>query len=369
LILALGLGWYRSQIFDQRPAPVYQEIPAEDDVRKSSVRAEQILSDIQANQAKEIGDLSPDSFPFGFCPKPGEPQVDMKREISLEQYRVLESARRLAHSPKLGKALKILASYLENAPHDRPAYQKYARLYVQNEIQRDFKKLRGRGLWVLYHPSVDRDLADEVLDFVDQQLDKATALTGTSRIDDMTVVIYGDRSELLAVTCGPKWAGAIYDGTMRLHAGSLERTKRWKTIIAHESVHAQLASLEIGFPYWFNEGLAQYFAGQFSEKHIGSYLHMLHNKTYIPFSSMDGRFSELPQSEDAKLAYHQSLAMIHLLLDQAGPRAIAKAIKQLKKSKEIRNLYQQVTGRPLDGQTFLSFLTETHDENWEKFKP
>ena len=45
---------------------------------------------------------------------------------------------------------------------------------------------------------------------------------------------------------------------------------------------------------------------------------MVDNRTYVPFPSLEGSFLVISQGRDARFAYHQSLAMIELLVDRRG---------------------------------------------------
>ena len=169
----------------------------------------------------------------------------------------------------------------------------------------------------------------------------------------------GLNSELLAVTCVPSWAGGVYDGTLRLHALILAKPRFLEKTVRHESLHAQLHHHVRNIPQWFNEGLAQYLAQEKGPAHIRSYRKMIKHQTYIPFPAMYDTFGIFHDPQDAKLAYHQSLAMVELLIDIGSRAAIARSIEYLRQNKDVHQMIPSVVGSKLTGQDLLRFLERT----------
>jgi len=118
----------------------------------------------------------------------------------------------------------------------------------------------------------------------------------------------------------PAWAGGVFDGALRLTMDKIaEKT------IRHEIMHAQIGARKV--PFWFGEGLAQYFEStEPMQWHSFSSL-MLENQAYIPFASLVENFAVFTESHDAALAYTQSEAMLRMLVERDGEGGITRALR------------------------------------------
>lgn len=307
--------------------------------------------------------LDPDPRPFGFCDPPeapaparGErfvPARDPRALAALREAAALElagdrsaalavvrAARAtcpdepalalrlgllLADTPALDEAREALAVWLAQHPRDRRVWQRHARLGTQREIQAGHAWLEVRGVTVSYPPgALSRGRATDLAFDLRRALDEAAALTGTPARRELNVVVYADRSDLLAVSCVPAWTGGLYDGTLRLLAGhgavSSEAAR-------HESLHAQLAFQAGLRPRWFDEGLAQAFSDPGRRGLPPAWAPLARSGTFAPFSSLEGSFFAFEEGEDAALVYAQSEAMVRWLIATLGPGAMAEAVR------------------------------------------
>lgn len=227
------------------------------------------------------------------------------------------------HSPDLDEAIDGLTDFLAAEP--TPALSRLkARLEVQRDLQRSYTRRTRRGVTMLWPvEALTSQQADDVLIDIDQALDDAAKRTGSSRRETLTVVVYPGRSELLAVSCVPTWAGGLFDGVLRLVVSEDALGVRRKTLL-HETLHAQLTPFAPQAPKWFHEGVAEAFADERDDARAPWAL-MVKNKVWVPFESLDGSFTVL-NGPDAQLAYAQSLGMVDFLEATCGPTALAEAI-------------------------------------------
>ncbi len=226
-------------------------------------------------------------------------------------------------APDLDEPIAGLDDYL--AAENTPGFARIrARLEVQRDIQRGFSR-RSRGTITLLWPpeSLTAPQADDLLLMVDTSLDDATRLIGASTRPPLTVVVYPGRSELLAVSCVPTWAGGLYDGVLRLIASPDPLGVRPRTV-RHETLHARLTPYAPNAPKWFHEGVAQSFAHEANEVR-GQWALMVRTHVWVPFESLDGTFGVL-SAADAHLAYAQSLALVDFITDTCGGSALSEAI-------------------------------------------
>jgi hypothetical protein len=332
--------------------------------------------------ADEFPDESSAAIMVAFAAHHAHDQVALRKALSRARqldpqahYLALVYGLAHANAPDLDEAIRALDVYLRYLDKrkskgkcsrvDVATHQMRARLALRRELQKDFYRLKEQGVVLLANPELAGKQGRALLDLVVDGLQLAARITTTQRRPELTVVVYRDRSELLAVTCSANWAGGVYDGTLRLHSGKFRDHSSWSRIISHESLHAQLGSQLTRVPTWFNEGLAQLVAEQFGNRHIDTYEHMLNNRTYIPFMHMFGTFGDFDTWDHAKIAYHQSLAMVALMIDRSSETATGDAVAYLRDGGDPKTLMEHVTGIELDGQDLLKYLKKWQENGWK----
>ncbi|MGD8860133.1 MAG: tetratricopeptide repeat protein [Myxococcales bacterium] len=270
----------------------------------------------------------------------------------------LALGRNLAHTPDLDEAVAALDVYLRDTSEDVAVAQLRARLATQREIQRGFRRHSSGGVTLVWPPgALDDAVAEELQRELREGLDEAADMLGMAPREELHAVVFRERSELLATTCVPTWTAGVFDGTLRLYAEPMREAGLRRRVVRHEVLHAQLRAERLPAPHWFHEGVAQHFAREAHRGHLRSYRVMVDNHTYIPFASLEGSFLVIDRSRDARLAYHQSLAMVELMIDRFGDRALPRAVDFLRQGGDPSQLLQYVAApRGLDGDDLLSFL-------------
>lgn len=264
----------------------------------------------------------------------------------------------LAETAELDDAIRALSVYLNDAPIDRPIGQLRERLRTQRQLHQGLRRFSHAGVTLLWPESkLDEAQASAILEELVDTLGEAATLLEQQRREALLVVIYRERSELLASTCVPQWTDGVFDGVLRLHAASVTDAQRRRSILRHEVLHAQLRSVPIHAPHWFHEGVAQYFAEEEGPSHLASYRLMVEHDTYVPFASLEGSFLVISADQDVNLAYHQSLAMVQMLVKQRGPSALADAVRYLRTEPQPAELWQHMLGTASDGPALLAHLT------------
>jgi tetratricopeptide (TPR) repeat protein len=227
-----------------------------------------------------------------------------------------------------------------------------ARLEVQRDIQRDYARLSRDGLTVLTaQGALTAAQRDELLTSIDRALDEAARFTGTERRQRLTVVVYPSRSELMAVSCVRSWAGALFDGTLRVVAGpdGVDPLQ-----VRHETLHAQLSPLAPGAPKWFHEGVAQSFAAE--RLPLGTWGTMVRSRVWVPFRSLDGSF-QIFEASDAALAYAQSYAMVEFMRSEDSDRAIHTALEAFQHGADTPTALARACRRSeVTGEDLLHYL-------------
>lgn len=158
-------------------------------------------------------------------------------------------------------------------------------------------------------------------------LEEAAALTGTSRRERLTVIIYPSHKDYLARTGAPAWSGGVYDGgAVHVPADPSGDLGVGLPGLRHELMHAQLHTAVGCMPAWFNEGLAMYFAGTPPDR---QWVRMLRSPDGFALASLAGPTLADTSSDQAERAYAESLAMIVFLLRQSGAAGFTPAVQAL----------------------------------------
>lgn len=283
---------------------------------------------------------------------PNEAMAALRRAFALEPAEPalgLTLGLRLLNEPDLTEAAAALGTYLTSAPDDAAIARIGQRVDIRMELQHDFVRQVSGGITLLYPARLGGQAAAHVLEVIAAALEETAALTGSERRGELTVVVYEDRSDMLATTCASGWTGAIFDGTLRLHMEALRSRSRGDATVRHESVHAQLRVAAPNAPVWLHEGLAEHLAGGSPERHRAGLLRLAESGTWIPFDSMEGNFLVIGDADAAELAYDQSLVMVEALMERGGDRVIARAVALLRDGGEASGIFALVdpalTGR------------------------
>lgn len=258
---------------------------------------------------------------------------------------------------KAADALAALNAYRETAAEDNawveatlPRFERAARLEASmTEIDSD-------GIIVLFASALDVHDAWRVHGTVLHALDEAARLFGRERRPRLVVVIYASLSDYDAVTCGPRWSGARYDGSLRV-PGSVIGDPQEEDTLRHEALHAQLAWLAPNAPLWLHEGLAQRFETERSRSMRRTFRTMIEGRTYVPFPSIEGSFMVIEDPDSARFAYHQSYAMVEAILQQQ-PDAMSRAVRHLSTGGDPASLLDAMSERALTGEQLLDWVAQ-----------
>ncbi len=140
------------------------------------------------------------------------------------------------------------------------------------------------------------------------------------------VVLYR-RAEFAQITGLAEWAGASYDGTIRVPISDGRMLDaQLSALMRHELVHCfvrELGGNEI--PAWLNEGVAQWFQrdprAELKAAHKALALH-----PPLPLERLERSFASLGTADDIAVAYAQSLAFCEFIERQYGRAALVKMI-------------------------------------------
>ena len=176
-------------------------------------------------------------------------------------------------------------------------------------------------------------LRGQILSVLESDYEDLVRDLGTPPRDNILVTLY-TQTAFFDVTHAPNWAGAIYDGKLRIPISGLTSvTPELARVLKHELSHAFITKLSGGrCPPWLNEGVAQFL----EPRNLGSNGHVLavlfKNQQEIPLNELEGSFVQFSGSK-ASVAYAESLAAVSYINDSYGLSDIQRILERLSQGK------------------------------------
>lgn len=268
----------------------------------------------------------------------------------------LSYGRELSRTGDPEAALPALDAYLAADPEAGFVVELRRREAKRARLLSGHAELVRGGIRLRYPAGVRAIDAARLLHAISGALDDAAILLGAERVPSLVVNVYAHRGDMLEASCGPSWSGALFDGVLHLPADLLSMNAAAERTVRHESLHVALHHAAPRSPVWLHEAIAQHFAGDRGSQHERSYRFMVDNRTFIPFASLEGGFSDITDAGDARLAYHQSLAMLELLLEREGPETLRRAVRFLADGGEPGAVLGAMSSEELSSEELLAFV-------------
>ncbi|MFQ5328719.1 MAG: peptidase MA family metallohydrolase [Thermodesulfobacteriota bacterium] len=154
--------------------------------------------------------------------------------------------------------------------------------------------------------------------------------------------LYG-KERFRDITRSPSWAGAIFDGAIKIPAGGITaKTDLLEEVLFHEYTHAVVHHLSRGrAPMWLNEGIAQFEEGKRQERYAPHLRKILSGQNTISLRSLEGSFLGMNR-EDATVAYLLSLSATEYLVREFGVTAIRYILEELGKGSSLEEALSSV---------------------------
>ncbi|MCD6460892.1 hypothetical protein J7L67_09555 [bacterium] len=135
----------------------------------------------------------------------------------------------------------------------------------------------------------------------------------------------------------------LYDGKIRLLVNHSSRIRLEQTAI-HEYTHHAFSCVTHGnTPFWCNEGLAQFVAGQWDDLRAKMFDSAVDKGQILDFAQMEKADSNYYDRYDRCLAYIQSYIAIDFLVEKYGYGIINELIEGLKENKTAVQVIEDIT--------------------------
>ncbi len=158
------------------------------------------------------------------------------------------------------------------------------------------------------------------------------------------VLLY-TRRDFSAVTRSPDWAGAVYDGKIRLPIGGMQKMNdQLVALLYHEYSHVLLHFLtNRQVPVWLNEGLAELAGRRIYSLPLVHLQKAFEANDLLNWDDLAGPFTRLAGGK-VPLAYEQSYSLVHFMVDRFGWHKMVELLRLLGERQEwktaITTVYQ-----------------------------
>ena len=218
-------------------------------------------------------------------------------------------------SDHVGTALEYWTQSLHLAPNSA-VQALYNDAQRERAADRSSSKLTGAHVALRYEDgAIPRDTARLVLKTLEENYLRISSELGCVASEPIVTIV--ESREQYRLTGGAaEWSGGYYDG--RIHIVWPGNDPRIERALAHELVHACLASMPSGshpWPLWLQEGLAQRFSGDRLAPSVREQLSQLARAHRIARLDDLGPDWFTMSREDALTSYNLSLAAVDTLCD------------------------------------------------------
>ncbi len=187
-----------------------------------------------------------------------------------------------------------------------------------------------QGKLALVTDSQDTSLLREAAHRVGQITRDIQTITHLSLTDSLTIFfINNQRNVKQFIPNAPTWSGGLTTDLNTLYIYDDDPVD-WGTTLRHELTHVLVAQNSVNLPVWFNEGLAQYIAGNWSWSGFYTLGTATISHDVIPLKDLDMVLSY--SRKRAELGYAEAIDAFKYMLDRQGPSILPEILKAGKKS-------------------------------------
>ncbi|RJP59332.1 MAG: hypothetical protein C4541_06285 [Candidatus Auribacter fodinae] len=217
------------------------------------------------------------------------------------------------------------------------------RLKQEQEVVNTYKKTNCHP-FIVYYPD---DTYEQRAKWIAESLVRVYLKLGSwwnfNPQHEIPVYMYPENT-FFRVTRSSAGVIGVYDGKIRLLVNHDHKIRLQKTAV-HEYTHFALNGLtHMNIPFWCNEGIAQYVAGEWDPIRAKMFDVAIERRQMMDFKDMDTEeLSSFFDTHDRTLAYIQSYVAILFLVEQYGEKSITELISCLKKGWTAEKAVEHIT--------------------------
>jgi tetratricopeptide (TPR) repeat protein len=252
---------------------------------------------------------------------------------------MLALARIYVEDERRADALALLERAKETGARGNDLDMMIDRLSREVDAEWDFVETRSSHFRLSFADEEDMDTVDLVLDALEGAYEDVGAKFDLYP-DARTAVVLYTREDFHTATGTPDWAGAAYDGRIKLPVGGLRAANaNLDRMVRHEYAHRLIALLAGDrCPLWLNEGLAVWA----EEIHDGERLpwarEVMAGRQPVSFTDLS-RPLRSPAQEEVHAAYAQSYLTVREMVDRYGDHDVAELLTRLGRGERLGDVF------------------------------
>lgn len=253
------------------------------------------------------------------------------------------------HQGDLAYAIKLYEAALAHSPGDVFLRERLASWRSEAAVHHDLQAFRYDRFTILFNGRADRALAERAAAVLDGAFWRIARTLGSSPSNPINVIFYTDR-QFRDITGAPEWAGAGFDGQIRMPVGGVARNlQQFDGVLTHELTHAMLSAIAMrNVPAWLNEGLAMYFEG---DDPAAARRRLAAAGVFVPLRNLERGFTGL-SAVQATVAYDMSAVATSALITRIGVDNVGFLLQDLDRGQTVDVAVQRF------GFTFAQFEAE-----------
>ena len=293
------------------------------------------------------------TLPFGaglaaqMMARDAEAETLFRRALAL-QPAFLEASLQLGElqyrNGRLAEAIDTYQAALSKRPKDRALVTRLEAWQAEARLQGRFNEQRAVHFRVLFEGPEDEAFARRVLDLLERHYSRIGNAWHWYPDGSIDVVLY-TQQQFRDVTRAPSWAGAVYDGRIRLPTrGADRRVDDLDRVLAHEFVHALVTRLGgPTVPAWIHEGLATVFESMTSVDDARALV--ARSGATLPLDALEDGFEQMSAAQ-AQLAYATAAIAVQRMLALRGPQGMVVLLRDLATGVPVSTAFAQRIGVP-----------------------
>ena len=192
-----------------------------------------------------------------------------------------------------------------------------------------------------YYGGAAPELAHDILRSLEDDFRDLESKLDYTPPEQIAVILYTQQT-FADITRAPGWAGALYDGRLRVPVQGLTHvTPELARVLKHELTHCFVGQKSRSrAPTWLQEGLAQWMEGRRSASIAGALVETANQGQAPPLGSMEGSWMNL-SAGSADLAYGWSLAVVESIIDAGGMTDVTRLLDHIATSPSAEAAVQE----------------------------
>jgi tetratricopeptide (TPR) repeat protein len=223
---------------------------------------------------------------------------------------------------------------------DRDVQEALDQALRDKQEEENYKENESTHFKLRYSGAAAPALARDVLRTLEMHFSAIESELNYTPPESIGVILYTQEA-FTDITRAPSWAGALYDGRIRVPVQGLSAVDpELSRTLKHELTHcfiaqktrsacmALAASCAIRAPTWIQEGMAQWMEGRRSGENAAALVQIYDQGHAISLSRLEGDWIQM-DSDTARLAYAWALASIEYIVEADGMSDIERILDRI----------------------------------------